>query len=323
MESSSPTTPIILQSSPHLVGSRTTTRIMAGVILLLLPLVAAGTYFFGLGALLRVAVATASAMATEFVFLKLRRKDVSAVWDGSAAITGILLALTLPPTVPLFQVVLGSVVAIGIGKQVFGGLGYNIFNPALVGRAFLQASFPVDMTTWVKPFFFKLDVISTATPLGGFKFSGDLTPLKNLAFGNVGGCIGETSALLILICGGLLLLLKLADWRIPAGIFLSVIVFSGTLHLIDPQKYADPLFYLLSGGLMLGAFFMATDMVSSPVTPLGSFIYGAGIGVVLLIIRIFGGLPEGVMYSILFMNAFVPLLNRYTTPKIFGERRSL
>jgi electron transport complex protein RnfD len=309
----------ILESSPHLRGGKTTPRIMYTVVALLLPMCIAGVYFFGTAALYRIILATAVALATEYIFLKLRKKDTSAVLDGSAVITGILLALTLPPTLSLFNVGLGSVVAIAIGKQVFGGLGYNIFNPALVGRAFLQAAFPLEMTTWVKPFFFRLDSITAATPLGGLKFSHDLTPLKNVFLGNTGGCIGETSALLILITGVILLLLKMADWRIPVSIFSTVIVFAGILHLANPDKYADPLFYLFSGGLMLGAFFMATDMVSSPVTAKGTIIYGVGIGLVLMIIRIFGGLPEGVMFAILFMNAFVPLLNRYTKPRVFGE----
>ena len=311
----------ILESSPHLRSGKSTPRIMYTVVALLMPMCVAGVYFFGMAALIRIVLSTAVALATELVFLKLRKKELSAVWDGSAVITGILLALTLPPTLPLFEVGLGSVVAIAIGKQVFGGLGFNFFNPALVGRAFLQAAFPLEMTTWVKPFFFKLDTITTATPLGGLKFSGDLTPLKKVMLGNIGGCIGETSALLILFTGIILLLLKMADWRIPVSIFSTVIVFSGILYLINPQKYADPLFYLFSGGLMLGAFYMATDMVSSPVTSLGSLIYGVGIGLVVMIIRIFGGLPEGVMFAILFMNAFVPLLNRYTRPRAFGEVR--
>lgn len=310
---------LILESSPHLKSKGSTPKIMYTVVVLLLPMCMGGIYFFGWDALIRIILGVGAACITEFIFLKVRKKDTSAVLDGSAIITGILLVLTLPPTLPLFEVILGSVVAIGIGKQVFGGLGYNIFNPALVGRAFLQASFPVDMTTWVKPFFFKLDSISGATPLGGFKFDGDPTPLKNLFLGNTGGCIGETSAILIIITGIVLLILKMADWRIPASILTTVIIFSLILHLINPDKYQDPLFYLLSGGLMLGAFFMATDMVSSPITPLGNFIFGAGIGIVVMIIRIFGGLPEGMMFSILFMNSFVPLLNRYTKPRVFGE----
>lgn len=310
---------LILESSPHFKTKIGTPQIMYVVILLLLPMCIAGVYFFGWAALIRILLSLVTALLTEFVFLKLRKKDISPVFDGSAAVTGILLALTLPPTLPLSDVVIGSVVAISIGKQLFGGLGYNIFNPALVGRAFLQAAFPVDMTTWVKPFYFNLDSITSATPLGGFKIDGVSTALNKLTLGNTGGCIGETSAILIIIAGIILILLKMADWKIPVSIIITVSVFAGILHLIDPVKYQDPLFYLFSGGLMLGAFFMATDMVSSPITPLGSIIFGVGIGIVVMVIRVFGGLPEGMMYSILFMNCFVPLLNRYTKPKIFGE----
>jgi len=310
---------LILESSPHLKSNVSTPKIMYTVTILLLPMCIAGIYYFGLSALIRILAGVTAALATEYLFLKIRKKDTGAILDGSGIITGILLVLTLPPTISIFEIVLGSVVAIGIGKQVFGGLGYNIFNPALVGRAFLQAAFPVEMTTWVKPFFFKLDSISTATPLGGFKFNNDLTPLNDLFFGNTGGCIGETSALLIIVAGIILLVLKMADWRIPVSIISTVIVFSGILHLANPEKYQDPLFYLLSGGLMLGTFFMATDMVTSPITSKGNIIFGIGIGVVVMIIRVFGGLPEGMMFSILFMNSFVPLINRYAKPKVFGE----
>ena len=317
---------LILESSPHLKSGRTTPRIMYTVIVLLLPMCGAGVYFFGWDALIRMVLGVAVAMGTEFVFLKLRKKDTSAVLDGSAIITGILLVLTLPPTLPLFEVALGSVVAIGIGKQVFGGLGYNIFNPALVGRAFLQASFPVEMTTWVKPFFFKLESVSGATPLGKFS-DGELTPLKDLFFGNTGGCIGETSAMIIIIAGIILLILKMADWRIPVGIVSTVVIFSVILYIFTPDKgdltlLRFVLFYLFSGGLLLGAFFMATDMVSSPITAAGSIIFSVGIGIVVMVIRVFGGFPEGVMFSILFLNSFVPLINRYTKSGVFGEKKN-
>jgi len=310
---------VILESSPHLKALKSTPQIMYTVVLLLLPMCAAGVYFFGNAALIRIILSLVVALLTEYVFLKMRKKDTSAVFDGSAAITGILLALTLPPTLPLFEVGLGSVVAISIGKQVFGGLGFNIFNPAMVGRAFLQTAFPLEMTTWVKPFFYKLDAVSAATPLGAFKFSHEITPVKKLFFGNTSGCIGETSAVLIIVSGVILLLLKMADWRIPVSIITTVVIFSGVFHLINPHKYEDPFFYLLSGGMMLATFFMATDMVSSPITPRGNIIFGVGIGLVVMIIRIFGGLPEGMMFAILFMNGFVPILNRYTKPKVFGE----
>jgi len=244
--------------------------------------------------------------------------------DGSAIITGILLALTLPPSFRLSSAALGAIVAISLGKHIFGGLGYNIFNPALLGRAFLQASFPVAITTWSNPITAKyatVDAISTATPLGAFKFEKVLTDYSDLLFGNVGGSLGETSAIAILIGGIFLLILKNADWRIPISFLGSVVIVSGIFWLVNPVQYADPVFHLLSGGLMLGTFFMATDMVTSPITTKGSWIFGAGAGFLLIIIRLFGGLPEGVMYSILLMNGLTPLINRYTHPRIFGEPR--
>jgi electron transport complex protein RnfD len=219
---------------------------------------------------------------------------------------------------------LGSIVAITIGKHVFGGLGYNIFNPALLGRAFLQASFPVAMTTWTNPNTIQLtnvDAVTTATPLGLFKFEGVLTKHFDLLFGNIGGSLGETSAIAIIIGGVFLIVMRYADWRIPVSILGTVIVLAALFWFIDPVKYPDPLFHILSGGLLLGAFFMATDMVTSPVTVKGSWIFGIGAGIILVMIRNYGGLPEGVMYSILLMNSLTPIINRYTRPRYFGEPR--
>lgn len=310
----------IIESSPHQISKRTTPQIMYGVVILTLPMCFAGIYFFGWGALSRILVSILACEATEFAFLKIRKKDLFAVIDGSSLLTGILLALTLPPNLPLYQVALGAVVSIALGKQVFGGLGFNIFNPALVGRAFLQAAYPVDMTTWVDPFMKVVDSISSATPLGGAKFGGESSAIENLFFGNTGGCIGETSALLILIMGIILLAMKFAEWRIPVSILTTVLIYAEFAYLIQPDKFQNPLYYLFSGGLLLGAFFMATDMVTSPITPVGKYIFGAGIGIMVMTIRLFGGLPEGMMFAILFMNSFVPLLNRYTRPLMFGER---
>jgi len=241
-------------------------------------------------------------------------------------ITALLLAMTLPPTLSLELAVIGSVVAIAIGKQVFGGLGYNIFNPALVGRAFLQTAFPVAMTTWFPPATLSVDTATFATPLGNLKFEeaiaqGTLTSLKDLFWGNTGGCLGETSAIALLIGAIILFSKKTIDWRIPLGIILALGAFTGIFWLANPDKYASPVFHVLAGGLLIGAFFMATDMVTSPITPKGTWIYALGIGLMVGLIRLFGGFPEGVMYSILFMNTFVPLLNRYSRPRILGERR--
>jgi electron transport complex protein RnfD len=235
--------------------------------------------------------------------------------------------MTLPPDLSLELVVIGAVMAIALGKQVFGGLGHNIFNPALVGRAFLQVAFPVAMTTWSPPATLLVDSATFATPLGNLKFQnalaqGTLTPIQDLFWGNTGGCLGETSALALLLGAAFLLSRRAMDWRIPAGIILALGAFTGVFWLIAPEKYASPLFHFLAGGFILGAFFMATDMVTSPITPLGAWAYALGIGIMIGIIRLFGGFPEGVMFSILFMNTFVPLINRYTRPRILGERRA-
>ncbi|MFA6618998.1 MAG: RnfABCDGE type electron transport complex subunit D [Candidatus Neomarinimicrobiota bacterium] len=311
----------IVAPAPHNKGKHTVPKIMFVVIAALIPAVVMSLIYFGMPAMLRILVAILAAMVAEYACNKIMKSGLT-LDDGSAILTGLLLALTLPPSFPLAATALGSAVAIVFGKQVFGGLGANIFNPALLGRAFLQASFPVKITTWTLPFFHTSDAVTGATPLGLFKFGGMTevaTNLKPLFFGNIGGCIGETSALAIIIPALFLILVRIVDWRIPLSYLATVFVFSGILWLVDPAVYPNPVFMLLSGGLLLGAFFMATDMVTSPVTPLGIWIYGVGMGVILVVIRIWGGLPEGVMYSILFMNGLVPLLNRWTRPKYFGE----
>jgi len=319
-----PDQPLILSSSPHFHTPNTVPVIMWNVVAALAPTTMMAVYYFhwsGVGLILSSVIA---ALATEMIINRIKGEAFT-IGDGSAAITGLLLALTLPPTFSMGGAALGSIFAIAIGKHVFGGLGYNIFNPALLGRAFLQASFPVPMTTWIFPLTAKyadVDGSTGATPLGLFKFEGVTSELPGLLTGNIGGSLGETSAIAILIGGFYLLIRKYADWRIPLSFLLSVFVVSGIFWMISPESYSSPVFQLFSGGLMLGAFFMATDMVSSPVTAKGSWIFGLGCGFVLVIIRLFGGLPEGVMYSILFMNAFTPLINRYTRPDFFGEVRA-
>jgi len=308
----------IVAPAPHAKGKGSVPKVMYLVIAALLPAVFASIFFFGTAAMVTIMVAVFSAMVAEFACNKVMKTGLT-IDDGSAILTGLLLALTLPPSFPILLTALGSVVAIVFGKQVFGGLGANIFNPALIGRAFLQASFPVKMTTWTLPAFAGADAVSGATPLGLMKFEGIGTQLKPLLIGNIGGCIGETSAIALLVGGLILVILRVADWRVPLSYMGTVFLFSGALWLINPEMYPDPVFMLLSGGLILGAFFMATDMVTSPVTPLGTWIYGIGMGIILVVIRLWGGLPEGVMYSILFMNGLVPLLNRWTRPKYFGE----
>ena len=312
----------VISSAPHAESKDSIPKIMYTVVLALIPAMIASVIFFGVRALLLIATCVASCVLTEYIFQRVRKKPIT-LNDWSAVITGILLALVLPPGLSLLSAALGGVVAIAIGKQVFGGLGYNIFNPALVGRAFLQATYPVDMTTWVNPFSYAAapDAVSAATPLGLMKMEGQLTAIVKLFIGNVGGSLGEASALAVLLGGGYLLYKKYIEWRIPAAYLGTVVVLGSIFWLSDGSKYPSPLFHLMAGGLMLGAFFMATDMVTSPVTPKGCWVFGIGAGVLVIIIRLFGGVPEGVMYSILFMNAITPLINRYTKPKVFGQRK--
>ncbi len=309
---------LIVSSSPHMLSGESVPKIMHTVIMALIPAMAAAVYFYGFRALLLLVVCIVTCLATEYGVQKLRNKPIK-VYDGSAAITGILLALMLPPSFPVTGAILGSLFAIGIGKQLFGGLGYNTFNPALIGRAFLMATYPVFITFWVEPHSApSVDAISAATPLALMKFEHTFVPHLDLFFGNVAGSLGETSALAVLI-GGLFLRFKgYVNWRLPLGYLGSIAFFSGIFWLYDSSVYPDPLFHLLAGGAMLGAWFMVTDMVTSPVTPLGQWIFVIAAGLLVVIIRLFGGLPEGVMYSILFMNAFVPLIDRHTRPKVFG-----
>lgn len=300
---------LIVTSSPHISDEDTIEKIMYGVLIALIPASVVGIYNFGFNAFAIIIVSVVSAVITEWLFQKLRNKPIT-IRDGSALVTGLLLALNLPPGLPLWMAAVGSGVAIGIGKQVYGGLGHNPFNPALVGRAFLLASFPVAMTTWISP----IDGTTTATPLGLMKLQGIAVDYTSLFIGRIGGCIGETSALAILL-GALFLIYKgYIDWRIP-------ISYLGTVSVLTTVFGGDPLFHLLSGGLMLGAFFMATDMVTSPITKRGKWIFGIGAGTVVVIIRLWGGLPEGVSYSILLMNGITPLINRFTKPRVFGKGR--
>ncbi len=326
---------LVVRASPHLAGPADTSRIMWNVVGSLVPVVGAAAWFFGPSALLVIAAATAGACAAE---------RLSGSWkllrNGSAAITGVLLGLTLPPGFPLWMAFLGGLVAIALGKALFGGLGQNVFNPALLGRAFLQAAFPAAITTfparteswWAlrgDNFAFPFtsphapDVITEATPLGRMKFDHVGTEVSNLFLGSTGGSLGETCDLLILLGGAYLVLRRFMDWRIPLSIFATVAVFSGVLHAIDPARYATPWFMLFSGGLTLGAVYMATDPVTSPISPRGRWIFGAVIGLLVVLIRVWGGLPEGVMYSILLANATVPALERATQPRVFGTGRKI
>ncbi len=312
---------LVVSSSPHIRSEETVQRIMLDVIIALLPAAVASVYFFGIGALMVMLVSIGAAVAAEAAIQKIRNKPVT-INDGSAVITGLLLALTLPPSLPLWMAAAGAVVAIGIGKQVYGGLGCNPFNPALVGRAFLIVSFPVQMTTWTSPLdgvtcatllgIKILDGVTCATPLGLLKMEGVKTGYMELFLGNVGGSLGETSALLLILGGAYLIYRGVIDWRIPVS-------YLGTVAVLTLVLGHDPLFHLLAGGLMLGAFFMATDMVTTPLTRLGRIIFGIGAGVLVVIIRLYGGYPEGVLFSILLMNIFTPVIDKFIQPRIYGE----
>jgi electron transport complex protein RnfD len=301
--------------SPHIFSPVDSRDMMRGVLIALIPAVLAALYFYRMSAIMLIISSVAGCLVTEFLIRKLRKKPPR-IGDYSALLTGVLLALVLPPATPLWMVFLSGVFAISIGKEIFGGLGFNIFNPALLARAFLMAAFPVTMTTWTKPI--TLDTVTTATPLGLAKFEHLSTSYLDLIAGNIGGCIGETSAIALVIGGVYLLYKKIIDFRIPAAYIGTVIVFSGIAHVMAPEIYLSPMFHVMAGGLLLGAFFMATDPVTTPVTSKGRWIFGTGCGLVTMIIRFWGGLPEGVMYSILFMNAVTPLINRMSRSKRYG-----
>ncbi|MFH1878905.1 MAG: RnfABCDGE type electron transport complex subunit D [Candidatus Omnitrophota bacterium] len=309
---------LTISVSPHFYAPQDTRSMMRGVFYALIPSVAAGLWFFRGKAAAVILSCLAGCLITEYLTRKLRGKQVD-IGNFSGVVTGILLALVLPPAIPLWMAFLGGVFAIALGKEVFGGLGRNIFNPALLARAFLMAAFPVALTTWTNPF--TLDAVTTATPLGLAKFDSAATPYLSLFLGNVGGCIGETSALAILAGLAYLLYFKIIDYRIPLAYTGTVFVFSTILYFTVPGEMT-PLFHILAGGFLLGAVFMATDPVTSPVTTKGRWIFGIGCGLITMIIRLWGGLPEGVMYSILFMNALTPVLNRITRPARFGAGKN-
>ncbi len=328
----------IVSAPPHIKGDDSTPRIMWTVVATLVPALAAGFWAFGISSVMVVLAAVAGAAVAERLFGK-----SGTLLDGSGMITGLLLGMTLPPGMPMWMAFAGGVFGIGFGKLIFGGLGNNVFNPALLGRAFLQAAFPVAITTWPAAggSFFALkgdtfclplmapsvnvpggvDVITEATPLGLMKFEHATTPVLDLFLGRTNGSIGEISALLILL-GGLYLAWKgYLNWRIPVAILATVAAFGLVLFATEYARYpGGPLFLLGSGGLMLGAVYMATDMVTSPVTNRGAWIFGAGVGLLIVLIRVWGGLSEGVMYAILLMNMLVPYINKKTQPRVFGTR---
>lgn len=301
----------LISPSPHLWRGPSVSRIMYLVALALVFPTGAAIYFFGYRVIAVLGVCTGAALLTEYLCKKMRGRAF--VMDGSAVVTGLLLALTLPPTVPLWMAAVGAVFAIAVVKEAFGGLGHNIFNPALGARAFMSVSFSLPMTTWVEPTGFDVDVVTSATPLSGVSAWQQFDPAAYQAMflGNISGSLGETSALAILIGGCLLLGLRVVNWRIPA-------TYIGVVAILSLAFGQDPLFHILAGGLMLGAFFMATDYVTSPLTNRGKVIFGVSLGVLTMLIRHFGGMPEGVCYSILFMNAMTPLIDRYARERPYG-----
>ncbi len=314
----------ILSSSPHAHGPSTVSGLMRDVIIALLPATACSIWFFGMRSVWLVATCIAAALATESVCRLLMRRE-NTVGDLSAVVTGLLLALNLPPDLPLWMAAVGSVFAIAVAKQTFGGLGYNPFNPALAARAFMLISFTGAMTTWCLPNGAEVltsatpngvEALTCATPLALVK-KGDLAQLaalKNMFFGNTAGCIGETSACALLVGAAYLLFRRVITWHIPASFIATVFVFAFL------KGGVPPLVHVLSGGVVLGACFMATDYVTSPITARGKLVFGAGCGLLTMCIRSGGGYPEGVSFAILVMNAFTPLINRFTQPKPFGSK---
>jgi electron transport complex protein RnfD len=317
---------LIISPAPHIHGGDSVEKNMYGVIIALVPALLAGLYFFGIGALIVTAVAVVACMLFEYLIQRFLLKSEVSVTDGSAALTGLLLAFNLPSNLPIWMIIVGSLVAIGIGKMSFGGLGNNPFNPALVGRVFLLISFPVEMTTWPVVDTLSmhyLDAQTGATILSLInEGAASLPSAFDMFIGNIPGSLGEISALALLVGMGYMLIRKIITWHIPVSIFLTVVVFSGILFLVDPASYISPVVHLLSGGLMLGAIFMATDYVTSPMNPRGMWIYGVGIGLLTVVIRTWGAYPEGVSFAILIMNGFTPLINFYVKPRRFGEKPS-
>jgi len=323
---------VVVSSSPHAHSGASIRRIMLDVILALTPAMVAACWFFRWNAVRLTVACVISCVVAEFVARKSMKRDAT-VRDLSAVVTGILLAFNLPPALPTWMAVVGSVFAIVVAKQLFGGIGYNPFNPALMGRVLLLVSFPVHMTTWstwnIPSPAAGVDAVTTATPLGLLKTTLDSTGSIPFAFdgatawqfllGARNGCIGEVSGLALLIGGIYLLTRRCIYWQVPVMFIATVGVFATVLQLVDPAHNVSPCFHILSGGVMLGAWFMATDMVTSPVTKSGMAIFGIGCGILTVLIRKWGGYPEGVSFAILIMNSITPLINKATRPRVFGH----
>ncbi|MFP4426005.1 MAG: RnfABCDGE type electron transport complex subunit D [Spirochaetaceae bacterium] len=321
----------VVSMPPHERSGESISTIMWGVAGALLPALIAGVYFFGIRALVVTLFSVIACIAVEYLVQRyiLRMEETTAL-DGSAAVTGMLLAFNVPSSIPLWQILVGAIVSIGIAKMAFGGIGNNPFNPALIGRAFMLTSFPVSMTTWPVPgetrFLWNTDAVTGATPLGLLKESGfagsEFPGYLNMFLGNQGGCIGEISALAVLIGGLYMLYRGWISWQVPILYLGSLALITGLFWAIDPAEYADPLFHILAGGAMIGAWFMATDMTTSPMSIRGKVIFAVGGGLLAGLIRLIGGFPEGVSYSILLMNAAVPMIDKYVKPRTFGKEKS-
>ena len=324
---------LLISPSPHLHNNDSIEKNMYGVLIALIPAFICSVLFFGMGAVIVTLTSVVACLIFEYLIQKFLLKCQPSVFDGSAIITGVLLAFNVPSNLPVWIVIIGALVAIGIGKMSFGGLGCNIFNPALVGRVFLLISFPVQMTTWPKPLGLAssyVDAETGATPLAILKealksgqsvtevmSSGNIAGYREMFLGNMGGSLGEVAAIALLVGFVYMLFRKIITWHIPVTIFATVFVFSGILYLCNPEHFVSPVFHLLSGGMMLGAIFMATDYVTSPMAVKGMVIYGIGIGIITVIVRVFGAYPEGMSFAILIMNGYTPLINRYCKPARF------
>ncbi len=312
-----------VSGSPHVHSDDSVRKIMWSVVLALMPAFVVSIFYFGFPVVILTLVSVGCCVLFEYLIQRCILKVKLTVSDGSAVVTGLLLAFNVPSGLPVWMMVVGALVAIGIAKMPFGGLGCNPFNPALVARVFLLIAFPVAMTTWPTPtpVWSVSDIVTGPTPLGILKEGGaaEMPTYMNMLVGQMGGSFGEVSAIALLIGAVFLLIRKVITWHIPVSFMLTVFLFSGLFWLIDPTQYANPFFHLLTGGLVLGACFMATDMVTSPMTPAGMIVFGIGCGLLTIIIRMFGAYPEGVSFSILIMNAIVPLINKAFKPKTFAK----
>ena len=315
---------LYVSPSPHIHGGDSISKNMYGVLIALIPAFLVSLYCFGLGALIVTATSVLACVIFEYLIQRFLMKKEPTLCDGSAILTGVLLAFNVPSNLPIWIILIGALAAIGIGKMSFGGLGNNIFNPALVGRVFLLISFPAQMTTWPVPDVFPMtytDAETGATILSSLHEGGAPLPaMVDMLIGRIGGSLGEISAIALLLGFAFMLWKKIITWHIPVSILATVFVFTGILYLVNPTVYVNPFIHLLSGGLLLGSIFMATDYVASPMSKNGMIVYGIGIGLLTAVIRIFGSYPEGMSFAILIMNAFTPLINSYIKPKHFGGK---